>query len=216
MLINWLDCFSHKILNYMFWNIWLLIGGLFCEADVSALAAVFPVFLNTSVKTRGSWRRIGAVGSSSRSSLYTGAAADWAAETARFCFVVFDLHPTGVRSQWDFFSCSQSCIQQAVSLSSKLSGSSSSSSSDVGCCARPCWEQRLPNLCGKPSSRYSHKRCGRRLLQIRNNSRYRPEEPERGTSVCLHWVRGPEVRRLLTASCWGLRQRHCVARSLAC
>lgn len=76
-------------------------------------------------------------------------------------------------------------------------------SSNVGCCAWPRREQRLPNLCGKPPSRHSHKRCWRRFLQIRNHSRYRPQESERRTTVCLHRIWRSQVSAKLAYSMLG-------------
>lgn len=73
-------------------------------------------------------------------------------------------------------------------------------SSHVGCCARACREQRLPNLCRKPSTRYSHKGRRGRVLQIRDDPRYRPEEPERRAAFRLHWIRRPQVRSYATCS----------------
>lgn len=76
-------------------------------------------------------------------------------------------------------------------------------SSNVGCCAWPRREQRLPNLCGKPPSRHSNKRCWRRFLQIRNHSRYRPQESKRRTTVCLHRIWRSQVSTKLGYSMLG-------------
>lgn len=171
------------------------IGGLFRTADVSFVASVFPVFMTATVKQRGSWRKTG-VTSSAPWVLSTRGPTCLASQNAPS---FFGLLPSPARRRTPARSlisvCAStrrqdSCQQLTISLSSALSVSS-----DVGCCARPCWEQRLPNLRGKPPSRYPHERRGGRVLQIWNHPRYRPEEPERWPAFRLHWIRGPEVKR---------------------
>lgn len=172
---------------------------------MSGSAAVFPVF--ASVKKRGSsWRQTGAVGSSLRG----------ISEQKLLCR---SHHPLILHLVFRLRSIPRThavVTNRSNSKPASLSLELSVSNSDVGCCARPCWEQRLPNLRGEPSPWYTYERCGRRVLQIRDDSRHRPKEPERGTPFCLHWIRGPEVRRSFTVSLPGLRHRHCVAKRRAC
>lgn len=167
-------------------NLWenVFIGGLLCQADVAAAAAVFPV----SVKERGSWRKQERVPHNVTGKIL---------QRNYWCLTDSPSHirPGSVYGAVHS-DVSTLAERKALSLSSELSASSS----DVGCCARPCWEQRLSNLRGKPSPRYSHERRGGRVLQIRDDSRHRSEEQERGASLRLHWVRGPEVRRESTVS----------------